>query len=207
MNLVFLGPPGAGKGTIAALVKDHLKIPHISTGELFRAAIKDETSLGLQVKDLLAKGELVPDELTIEIVKERLNQDDTSNGFLLDGFPRTILQAEALSKISSISHVINFELHDSEIIKRLSGRRVCKKCGNGFHIDFIPPKKEGVCDHCGGELFTRPDDSIDAISYRLEVYKKQTEPLIQFYSNTGLIKNIDASPSVEIVFESLKTVL
>ncbi len=207
MNLIFLGPPGAGKGTMAFRAKEHYNIPHISTGDLFRAAIKNQTELGKKVKSIIDAGDLVPDELTTAIVEERLKQGDADNGFILDGFPRTIPQAEALKKITSIETVVNFTVTEEEVIRRLSGRRVCRGCGESFHVEFIPPAKEGVCDKCGGELYTRDDDKIEAIKNRLSVYASSTEPLINFYKNEGNLKDIDASQHPDKVFEDLKAAL
>ena len=171
MNLIFLGPPGAGKGTIAAKVKDHFRIPHISTGDLFRAHIREKTELGRQVQAILDQGELVPDEITIEMVRQRLQEGDTDKGYILDGFPRTIKQAEVLQEISEISGVLNFELARESIIKRLSGRRIAKNSGRVYHVDFNPPKVPGKCDETGEDLIQRPDDQPEAISHRLEVYE------------------------------------
>ncbi len=199
MNLIFLGPPGAGKGTTAVDLKNRLGIPHISTGDLFRAHMKNETELGQQVKQIIEAGNLVPDEITIEMVKLRLNEADAQNGYILDGFPRTIAQAEALETFATIDKVINLELADETIIKRLSGRRVCKSCGYGHHIEYIPPKTEGVCDKCSGELYTRKDDEIEAITNRLVVYNKSTQPLIDYYTNKGLIANFDSSKKADEV--------
>lgn len=207
MNLVFLGPPGAGKGTAAEQVAKEFKIPHISTGDLFRAAIKNRTELGNQVKEITEKGDLVPDSLTIEIVKERLKNADATGGYILDGFPRTIPQAEALSGFSNVTRVLNFVLDDAEVVERLSGRRVCRSCGRGYHVRFMPPKKEGVCDVCGGELYTRKDDSVESIHNRLEVYSEQTEPLISFYRTRDLLIDIDAKPSAAEVFEAVRKLL
>lgn len=207
MNLIFLGPPGAGKGTMAFKAKEHYSIPHISTGDLFRAAIKNQTELGKQVKGILDSGNLVPDELTTAMVKERLENPDTAKGFILDGFPRTIPQAEALKSITSIDKVVNFTIPESEVVRRLSGRRVCRNCGESFHMEFIPPKKEGVCDKCSGELYTRDDDQIDAIKNRLSVYDKSTAPLINFYKEDGSLIDVDSSQKPDAVFSDLKKIL
>ena len=207
MNLIFLGPPGAGKGTMAFKAKEHYSIPHISTGDLFRAAIKNQTELGKQVKSILDKGDLVPDELTTAMVRERLEQDDTKNGYILDGFPRTIPQAESLKEFTSIDKVVNFTIPEDEVIRRLSGRRVCRSCGESFHIEFIPPRKDGVCDKCSGELYTRDDDKIEAIKNRLSVYDKSTAPLIEFYQNEGSLIDVDSSQKPEDVFKDLKNIL
>lgn len=208
MKLIFLGPPGAGKGTIAKMIKNNYKILHISTGDLFRAAVKNETPLGLKVKDILNAGGLIPDELTIELVKDRLQQNDVAEGYILDGFPRTIPQAEALSEFTAINAVLNFKIEKEDvIIQRLTGRRTCKACGAIFHIQNNPPRTEGVCDNCGKELYTRADDEISAVTQRLEVYKKQTAPLIAYYENTGLLKDIDASQNPETTRQQVADIL
>ena len=204
MKLIFLGPPGAGKGTLAALVAESYKIPHISTGEIFRAAIREKTPLGLKVQAIIDAGQLVSDDITIELVKERLSQDDAKKGFILDGFPRTIPQAEALAGIIDIDSAVNFEIPDNDVIVRLSGRRVCKKCGQNYHIQYMKPKQEGVCDKCGGELFIREDDKIESITKRLEVYRVQTAPLIEHYRKLSKLIDIDARPQSNIVMESFK---
>ncbi len=207
MNLIFLGPPGAGKGTMAFRAKEHFSIPHISTGDLFRAAIKNQTELGKKVKSIIDAGNLVPDELTTAIVEERLGQGDCGKGFILDGFPRTIPQAEALKGITSINKVVNFTVTEEEVIRRLSGRRVCRSCGESYHVEFIPPAKDGSCDKCGGELYTRDDDQIDAIKNRLSVYGQSTEPLINFYNKEGNLVDVDSSQHPDKVFEDLVTIL
>lgn len=202
MKFVFLGPPGAGKGTLAKQASEKLKVPHISTGDLFREAIHAGTPLGKEVQSILARGDLVPDTLTIQLVKDRLNKADCKDGFILDGFPRTIPQAEALQAFASPTQVINFLLSEEEIIRRLSGRRSCPKCGAIYHTVFNPPKQNGFCDSCGSTLITRKDDTIEAIKNRLEVYNSQTVPLIEFYRSRGILSNIDASPSPENVLKS-----
>ncbi len=207
MNVVFLGPPGAGKGTIAAIAKEKLGIPHISTGDLFRAAIKNETPLGKQVKAILASGELVPDSVTIEMVKERFTQKDTERGFILDGFPRTIAQADALDSIKSIDHVINFNLDREVIVKRLSGRRLCKSTGKIYHILYNPPRVEGIDDETGEPLIQREDDKEEAILNRLEVYWRQTAPLVSYYREKGLLRDIDAEGSPEDIMQRLLSVI
>jgi len=204
MKLIFLGPPGAGKGTLAVRAADILKVLQISTGSIFRAAVAAGSPLGLKVKAIMDAGKLVDDETTIELVKERLAMDDVKNGYILDGFPRTIPQAEALAKFSSVDKVINFDIPDPNVIERLSGRRVCKKCGYNFHILFNKPAKEGICDHCGGEIYIRDDDKPEAIQKRLEVYREQTAPLIDYYRKKGLLLDIDARPLIdelEIIFK------
>ncbi len=203
MKLIFLGPPGAGKGTIAKLVVKDIGLTHISTGDLFRAAIKNKAELGLKVKSIIDAGDLVPDELTIALVKERLSEPDLENGFILDGFPRTIAQAEALESFCKIDNVINFEISEDKIIQRLSGRRLCKNCGEGFHIKFMPPKVENRCDKCQGELYIRKDDEPESIKNRLVVYTKSTEPLINYYADKNLITNIEAGNSPEEVSKEL----
>lgn len=207
MNLVFLGPPGAGKGTIAAIAKEKLGVPHISTGDLFRAAIKNETELGKQVKSILASGELVPDSVTVEMVRERFLDKDTENGFILDGFPRTISQADSLADMKRIDHVVNFLLDREEIVKRLSGRRMCKSTGKIYHVVYNPPKVEGIDDETGEPLIQRDDDKEDAILNRLEVYDRQTAPLISYYKEKGLLRDIDAKGSPETVLTQMLTVI
>lgn len=207
MKLVFLGPPGAGKGTLATLAKDAFRVVHISTGDIFRANIKNGTPLGLKVKAILDSGGLVPDDVTIEIVKDRLAQEDCKAGYLLDGFPRTVVQAEALAGFEKLDAVVNFVLADNEIVNRLSGRRVCKSCGTGFHLTAMPPQVVGVCDKCGGDLIQRKDDEAESIQERLRVYAANTQPLIDWYQKKGLLKNIDASPAPAEVLKELKKVL
>lgn len=199
MNLIFLGPPGAGKGTIATIAKERLSLPHISTGDLFRAAVKNGTPLGLAVKDILASGGLVPDSVTVDLVRERLSVGDTAAGWILDGFPRTIPQAEALEGIAKVDSVVNFEVEDEVIIRRLSGRRVCRACGKIYHVETMPPRVEGVCDQCDGEVYTRPDDSRESIAVRLRTYRAQTEPLIAWYGERGLLVTIDGKGKPELV--------
>ena len=184
MNLVFLGPPGAGKGTIAKVAKEALGVPHISTGDLFRANIKNETELGKRVREILASGGLVPDEITIKMVENRLSESDCEKGYILDGFPRTIPQAEALSKI------INFVLSEEEIIKRLSGRRMCPSTGRTYHILFNPPKVEGIDDETGEPLIQRDDDKPEAIRHRLELYNEATAPLIDYYKAKDVVLDL-----------------
>ncbi len=207
MKLVFLGPPGAGKGTIAALAKEQLKIPHISTGELFRNAVKNGTSLGKKIKDLLAAGELVSDADTVAILCERLKEKDAQNGFILDGFPRTINQADQLKKLTKIDYVINFDLDREEILKRLSGRRVSKSSGKTYHILYNPPKVEGIDDESGEPLVQREDDKEEAILHRLEVYAEQTEPLINYYTKLNLLKSIDAKGEPKEILKKLLAIL
>lgn len=203
MNLVFLGPPGAGKGTIAKLLKEELNIAHISTGDLFRDNIKRETELGKRVKEILSSGALVPDEVTIAMVDSRLKEDDAKSGYILDGFPRTVAQADALENMSSVDAVINFCLPDEEILKRLSGRRVCKSTGRTYHIIYNPPKVEGIDDETGEALIQRDDDKEEAIKHRLEVYQTSTAPLIDYYTKKGLIIDLDCSGKPEDITRTL----
>jgi adenylate kinase len=192
---------------LAARAVEILGIPQISTGAIFRAAIAAKTPLGLKVKAIIDEGKLVDDETTVALVRERLSQDDTKKGYILDGFPRTIAQAEALATFSKIDKVINFDIPDAAVIERLSGRRVCKNCGANYHVLFQKPKKEGICDSCGGELYIRDDDRSEAIQKRLEVYRAQTAPLIEYYRQKGLLVDVDARPAVEVVEENFKKAL
>jgi adenylate kinase len=197
MNLIFLGAPGAGKGTLATLVSKAREIPQISTGDIFRQAVKQGTELGKKVQGIMERGELVPDSLTVQLVQQRLAEGDAKNGYILDGFPRTIAQAEALESFQTIDGAINFKIEDQIVIRRLSGRRVCRSCGAIYHVENMPPKTEGKCDRCGGELYIRDDDKIESIKNRLRVYKEQTEPLISYYRKKGLLRDIDSSKSPE----------
>jgi adenylate kinase len=207
MKLVFLGPPGAGKGTLAAKAVEFLKVPHISTGAIFRSAMAAQSPLGLKVKAIIDAGKLVDDETTIELVKDRLAQADAQGGYILDGFPRTIPQAEALSSFSAVDKVVNFDIPDLAVLERLGGRRVCRNCGANYHQIFNRPKREGICDSCGGEVYTRDDDRAEAVQKRIEVYREQTAPLIGFYQDKGLLINVDARPAVEQVVENFRKAL
>jgi adenylate kinase len=207
MKLIFLGPPGAGKGTLAIRAVDILSVPHISTGAIFREAIAAESPLGLKVKAIIDAGKLVDDNTTIELVKERLAKADAQKGYILDGFPRTIPQAEALAQFSTVEKAINFDLPDSVVLERLGGRRVCRKCGFNFHVVFTKPKTEGVCDHCGGELYIRDDDRSEAVQKRLEVYRAQTAPLIGYYRQKGILLDMDASSMIDEIVVNFKNVL
>ena len=205
-NFVFLGPPGAGKGSLAVKVAEDYKIPHISTGDIFRANIKAQTPLGVKVKAIIDSGSLVSDELTFELVKDRLAQDDCKNGYVLDGFPRTIPQAEMLDGLVADLKVVNFQIADEIVIGRLSTRRVCKACGANYNIKTLPPKVEGVCDKCGGELYQRDDDKQESILHRMDVYREQTEPLINYYKNKGKITDLDASIETDILLGEFKKI-
>lgn len=203
MNIVLLGPPGAGKGTVAALLKKELGVPHISTGDIFRENIKNGTELGRKVESIMASGALVPDDVTVELVRDRLSKADAADGYILDGFPRTIAQAEALSSFADIDAAVCFVLSEEEIVKRLSGRRICKSTGRIYHIVSNPPKVEGIDDETGEPLIQRDDDKPEAIRHRLEVYEASTAPLISYYEGKGLLRNIDASASPEDVLASI----
>lgn len=212
MNLVLMGLPGAGKGTQAEKIVDQYGIPHISTGDMFRAAMKEGTELGLKAKSFMDKGELVPDEVTIGIVRERLSKDDCSKGFLLDGFPRTVPQAEALENIlaelgKKIDYVINIDVNKDILMERLTGRRICKSCGATYHLVFNPPAKEGLCDRCGGELYQRADDNEETVQNRLDVNIKQSKPLLDFYESKGYLRTLDGQRDIDIVFADIKKLL
>jgi adenylate kinase len=212
VNLVLMGLPGAGKGTQAERIVDRYNIPHISTGDMFRAAMKEGTELGLKAKSYMDEGALVPDEVTIGIVRERLSKDDCERGFLLDGFPRTVPQAEALEGILSelnkkIDFVLNIEVDDSILLERLTGRRICKSCGATYHLVFNPPKEEGTCDRCGGELYQRADDNAETVQNRLDVNMAQSKPLLDFYSEKGYLRNIDGQREISEVFNDIESLL
>lgn len=212
LNIILLGPPGAGKGTLAKKLLKHYQFPHISTGDMFREAIKEGTPLGRLAASYINQGHLVPDDVTIGLVKERLAQQDCKNGFLLDGFPRTLPQAEALVLIGKeinrpITSVINVTCDKHELIRRITGRRVCRKCGAPYHIDTMKPKVEGVCDFCGSELYQRKDDTQELLEQRLEHYNHETRPLEQFYENLGLLKTVDGGVNAEVTFEEAVKIL
>ena len=212
MNIILMGLPGAGKGTQASEIVKKFPIPHISTGDMFRKAIKDETDLGKEAKSYMDRGELVPDEVTVGIVKERISEDDAKKGFLLDGFPRTIEQAEALNNIMSeldrnIDAVINIEVPEEELMNRLTGRRICEKCGTTYHLVFNPPKVDGVCDIDGGKLYQRKDDNPETVSNRLSVNVKQSKPILEYYNNKGVLKNIDGSKDIDEVTKDVIDIL
>ena len=212
MNIILMGLPGAGKGTQASEIDKKFPIPHISTGDMFRKAIKDETDLGKEAKSYMDRGELVPDEVTVGIVKERISEDDAKKGFLLDGFPRTIDQAESLSQIMSeldreIDAVINIEVPEEELMNRLTGRRICEKCGTTYHLVFNPPKVDGICDIDGGKLYQREDDNPETVSNRLSVNVKQSKPILEYYNNKGVLKNIDGSKDIDEVTNDVIDIL
>ncbi|MGC7871505.1 adenylate kinase [Desulfosporosinus sp. SYSU MS00001] len=208
MKIILMGGPGAGKGTQANPLVEKFHFPHISTGDMFRAAIKEGTALGLKAKSYMDAGGLVPDEVTIGIVAERLAQPDCAEGFLLDGFPRTLAQGNALNEIldrlgMKLDGVINIEVAEDVLIPRLTGRRVCRKCGASYHMVFNPPQQEGVCGQCGGELYQRSDDTVETAKNRLNVYNQQTEPLINFYQQQGLLKRINGDQPIDKVFADI----
>ena len=212
MKIIMLGAPGAGKGTQAIKIADKYGIPHISTGDIFRANIKNGTELGKKAKEYMDKGALVPDELTCDLVVDRIHQDDCAKGFVLDGFPRTIPQAEALEKAlakdnEKMDYAIDIEVPDESIVKRMSGRRACVNCGATYHIVSAPPKVEGICDHCGGKLTTRDDDKPETVKKRLTVYHEQTQPLIDFYKKTGILHSVDGTKQLDEVFAEVVKIL
>ena len=212
MKVIMLGAPGAGKGTQAKMIADKYGVPHISTGDIFRANIKNGTELGMEAKKYLDQGLLVPDERTVRILLDRVVQDDCKNGYVLDGFPRTIPQAEVLdselTKLGDhIDYAINVDVPDENIVKRMSGRRACLTCGATYHIEHVPPKKEGICDVCGSELVLRDDDKPETVKNRLNVYHEQTQPLIDFYTEKGVLKTVDGTVPMEEVFAAITAIL
>ena len=205
LRTILLGPPGAGKGTQAVKIVEKYGVPHISTGDIFRENIKNGTELGKKAQEYMNKGELVPDDLVIDLATSRLLEPDCANGFLLDGFPRTVYQAEKLYEFlaahdSKIDVVLDIAVEKEELITRLTGRRVCKTCGASFHVVSVPPKQEGICDFCGGELIQRADDNLETVTNRIEVYEAQTMPLVDYYENAGNIAHINGAASLEDVF-------
>ncbi|MBM7624002.1 adenylate kinase [Sporohalobacter salinus] len=209
MHIILVGPPGAGKGTQAANLVDEFGVPHIATGDIFRSAIKNKTQLGKKAKEYIDQGQLVPDEVTIGIVEERLSEDDCQEGFILDGFPRTVTQADALNDILAdlnikLDTVLNIEVSEEEVVRRLSGRRICSECGASYHLEFNPPQDKNICDKCSGELYQREDDEPETIKERLEVYKEQTEPLINYYKEKGILKSINGEAVPQEVFTRIK---
>lgn len=212
MKIIMLGAPGAGKGTQAEKIAEQYKIPHISTGDIFRANLKAGTELGKKAQVYMEKGELVPDELTTDLVVNRIQEDDCKNGYVLDGFPRTIPQAECLTRAlkelgARIDFALNVEVPDQVIIDRMGGRRVCKACGETYHAVFLPPKKEGVCDKCGGELIIRKDDEPETVKNRLTVYHEKTQPLLDYYANEGVLVEVDGTKNTDDVFTAIVNLL
>lgn len=208
----MLGAPGAGKGTQAIMIAEKYGLPHISTGDMFRANIKNNTPLGVEAKKYMDAGQLVPDELTVKILLDRVAKDDCANGYVLDGFPRTIPQAEVLEKAlnelnDKIDFAINVDVPDENIVKRMGGRRACVKCGATYHIEHVPPKKEGICDNCGEALVLRDDDKPETVQSRLTVYHNQTQPLIDFYSERNVLKTVDGTQDMKDVFASIENIL
>ena len=212
MKIIMLGAPGAGKGTQAKMIAEKYGIPHVSTGDIFRANIKNGTELGMEAKKYMDQGQLVPDELTVKILLDRVAQADCANGYVLDGFPRTIPQAEVLDKAltelnDAIDFAINVDVPDENIVKRMSGRRACLACGATYHIEHIPPKQEGVCDKCGQPLVLRDDDKPETVLNRLKVYHDQTQPLIDFYTEKGVLKSVDGTVDMKDVFNAIVAIL
>ena len=212
MKIIMLGAPGAGKGTQAKMIADRYGIPHISTGDIFRANIKNGTELGKKAKAYMDKGELVPDELTVELLLDRVAKEDCKSGYVLDGFPRTIPQAEVLEKEldkigEKIDYAIDVEVPDENIIKRMGGRRACVSCGATYHIEHVPPKQEGICDKCGSELILRDDDKPETVANRLNVYHSQTQPLIDFYNERNVLKEVDGTKDMMEVFDDIVSIL
>lgn len=212
MNIVFMGLPGAGKGTQAERIVATFGIPHISTGDMFRQAVREGTPLGLKAKEYMDKGLLVPDEVTVGIVRERLSQGDCAKGFLIDGFPRTVPQAEALDATLAemgrrLDHVIYLDVRKETLLARLTGRRICRQCGATYHVVFNPPRQEGVCDKCGGELYQRDDDKEETVATRLEVNLTQTEPLLAYYEEKGLLRRVNGEQEIDAVFADIAQIL
>ena len=212
MKIIMLGAPGAGKGTQAKRIAEKYGIPHISTGDIFRANIKNQTELGMKAKAYMDQGALVPDELTLELIMDRFTKDDCKNGYVLDGFPRTIPQAEALTKAladkqDAVDFAVNVDVPDEAIVSRMSGRRACLACGGTYHIKFNPTKVDGICDACGGELVLRNDDKPETVQKRLDVYHEQTQPLIEYYQNQNILKEVDGTLPMEDVFQAIIAIL
>lgn len=212
MRIIMLGAPGAGKGTQAKLIAEKYQIPHVSTGDIFRANIKEGTELGLEAKKYMDQGQLVPDELTVKILLDRVSAEDCQAGYVLDGFPRTIPQAEVLDEAltkrgESVDYAINVSVPDEHIIKRMGGRRACVTCGATYHLEHIPPKKEGICDHCSSTLILRDDDQPETVSKRLTVYHEQTRPLIDFYGAKGILQDVDGTREMTEVFTEITRIL
>ena len=212
MKIVMLGAPGAGKGTQAKMIAEEYGIPHVSTGDIFRANVSKGTQLGVEAKKYMDQGLLVPDELTVKILLDRVAKEDCAGGYVLDGFPRTIPQAqvldEALDKLGEkLDYAIDVDVPDENIVRRMSGRRACLKCGATYHVEHIPPKKEGVCDDCGSELVLRDDDKAETVSTRLKIYHDQTQPLIDYYTQKGILKTVDGTMDMKDVFGAIKNIL
>lgn len=212
MKIVMLGGPGAGKGTQAKMIAERFAIPHISTGDIFRANIKEGTELGRKAKEYMDQGLLVPDELTCDLVVDRIAKDDAKNGYVLDGFPRTIVQAEALKDAldkrgEAVEFALNIDVPDDNIVRRMSGRRACVSCGATYHMVYNPPKKDGICDVCCSELILRDDDKPETVKKRLDVYHDQTQPLIEYYEKSGVLKNIDGTQDIDVVFHEIVDIL
>lgn len=206
MKIALFGPPGAGKGTQAKFIVEKFNIPQISTGDLLRAQVREGTELGRMAKEYMDKGALVPNDVVIGMMKERISEDDCSNGFILDGFPRALSQAEALSKIVELEAVVNIVVDESVLVKRITGRRMCK-CGATFHVDFNPPKNVNICDQCGAQLYQRDDDSEETVVQRLEVYRSQTEPLVEYYGGSGIVQDFDGNRSIDRISSDILTFL
>ena len=212
MKIIMLGAPGAGKGTQAQMICDKYNVPHISTGDLFRSNIKNGTELGKKAKEYMDKGQLVPDELTVQLLLDRVANEDCKDGYVLDGFPRTIPQADVLDKeltklSDKIDYAIDVEVPDENIVRRMSGRRACLKCGATYHVEHIPPKQEGICDRCGSELVQRDDDKPETVQNRLSVYHEQTQPLITYYDSKNILKTVDGTKDMNDVFEDIVKIL
>lgn len=212
MKIIMLGAPGAGKGTQAKMIAEKYGVPHVSTGDIFRVNIKNGTQLGMEAKKYMDQGLLVPDELTVKILLDRVAKEDCKNGYVLDGFPRTIPQAEVLDKAlteinDKIDYAINVDVPDENIIRRMGGRRACLSCGATYHIEHIPPKQEGICDVCGKELVLRDDDKPETVKNRLDVYHKQTQPLIDFYEAKGILRSVDGTVDMKDVFAAIVAIL
>lgn len=212
MKIIMLGAPGAGKGTQAKMIAEKYGVPHVSTGDIFRANIKEGTELGKEAKQYMDQGLLVPDELTVKILLDRVAKDDCKNGYVLDGFPRTIPQAEVLDKALNelgdrIDYAIDVDVPDENIVKRMGGRRACLTCGATYHIEHVPPKKEGICDKCGSELVLRDDDKPETVKNRLSVYHEQTQPLIDFYTEKGVLRTVDGTQDMKDVFAAIVKIL